>query len=145
MGKIERIFERIENNNLINVIRNGFVAAIPFLLMGAFSLLITSFPITPYQDFITEIWDGKSLCFFSIPSTITQFVPYLLILLISISYSYAKYYNSREPFCMSDYLGNFLRGVCRYECGAGRPGYQHIQPDVDAYCRRNRASLFGLV
>lgn len=97
MGKIERIFERIENNNLINVIRNGFVAAIPFLLMGAFSLLITSFPITPYQDFITEIWDGKVYAFFDSIYNYT-ICALSLILLISISYSYAKYYNSREPF-----------------------------------------------
>ena len=89
MGKIERIFERIENNNLINVIRNGFVAAIPFLLMGAFSLLITSFPITPYQDFITEIWDGKVYAFFDSIYNYT-ICALSLILLISISYSYAK-------------------------------------------------------
>lgn len=97
MGKIERIFERIENNNLINVIRNGFVAAIPFLLMGAFSLMITSFPITPYQDFITEIWDGKVYAFFDSIYNYT-ICALSLILLISISYAYAKYYNSRESF-----------------------------------------------
>lgn len=97
MGKIERIFERIENNNLINVIRNGFVAAIPFLLMGAFSLMITSFPITPYQDFITEIWDGKVYAFFDSIYNYT-ICTLSLILLISISYAYAKYYNSRESF-----------------------------------------------
>lgn len=96
MGKIERIFERIENNTLINVIRNGFASAIPFLLMGAFSLMITSLPIAPYQAFITGIWDGRIYAFFDSVYDYT-ICALSLILLISISYSYAKYYNSREP------------------------------------------------
>lgn len=96
MGKLERIFERIENNTLINVIRSGFVGAIPFLLMGAFSLMITSLPIPAYQNFITQVWDGRVFAFFD---TIYDYTICALsmILLITVSYSYAKYYNSREP------------------------------------------------
>lgn len=96
MGKLDKIFERIENNTLINVIRNGFVAAIPFLLMGAFSLMITSLPITPYQNFITEIWNGRVYAFFDSIYDYT-ICALSLILLITISYYYAKYYNAREP------------------------------------------------
>ena len=96
MGKIERVFERIENNTLINVIRNGFAAAIPFLLMGAFSLMIISLPIPPYQNFITEIWNGRVYAFFDSIYDYT-ICALSLILLITISYYFAKYYNSREP------------------------------------------------
>lgn len=96
MGKLDKIFERIENNTLINVIRNGFVAAIPFLLMGAFSLMITSLPITPYQNFITEIWNGRVYAFFDSIYDYT-ICALSLILLITISYYYAKYYDAREP------------------------------------------------
>lgn len=96
MGKLERTFERIENNTVINVIRSGFAAAIPFLLLGAFSLMITTMPISAYQQFITGLWDGKVYGFFD---TIYNYTlcALSLILLITISYYYAKFYNSREP------------------------------------------------
>lgn len=58
MNKTEKLFEVIENNQLVNVIRNGFVGAIPFLLAGAFSLCITAFPLKAYQTFITGALDG---------------------------------------------------------------------------------------
>ena len=56
---------RISNNSLVRAIRNGLVGLIPILIIGAFALVLKSFPIEAYQNFITTFWDGAFYSFFN--------------------------------------------------------------------------------
>lgn len=76
-------------NTYILAIKHGLMLAIPFLILGSFALLLNSFPVTAYQDFLTTVLDG------AISDTLTvvyncSLGSIALILIITISLSYGK-------------------------------------------------------
>lgn len=49
---------KVQNFIVVRAIRNGLVNIIPVLIIGAFALVLKSFPIPAYQDFLSSFWDG---------------------------------------------------------------------------------------
>ncbi len=56
--RLREIAPKFANLASVMAIRYGLVSVIPVLLVGAFSLMIKSFPIAVYQEFITEFGEG---------------------------------------------------------------------------------------
>ncbi|WP_347559794.1 hypothetical protein [Clostridium sp. AM58-1XD] len=55
---LRQIMSRLQNSIYAQSVRHGLTLAIPFLIMGSFSLLITNFPLACYQDFIGTWLNG---------------------------------------------------------------------------------------
>ncbi len=72
---------------LLNAIRKGLIYLIPLLLLGSFSLLLTSLPIEPYQTFLNYLF-GENWQFFLQYIYNATFGMLSPIIVISISYSY---------------------------------------------------------
>ena len=49
---------KTEQSTIVRSIRNGLVNMIPVLIIGAFALIIKTFPVDGYQDFITSFAGG---------------------------------------------------------------------------------------
>lgn len=56
--KQPRRITRFQNSIYAQSIRHGLTLAIPFLIMGSFSLLFLNFPINGYQDFLEHCFGG---------------------------------------------------------------------------------------
>lgn len=54
-----RLISRFRNSIASQSYRRGLTLAIPFLIMGSFSLLFTNFPNDSYQIFIKKFLDGS--------------------------------------------------------------------------------------
>lgn len=50
--------EKTENLFGVRVIRDGLVTMIPILMIGAFALVLQSFPVEAYQEFINSFAHG---------------------------------------------------------------------------------------
>ncbi|MBQ9481291.1 MAG: hypothetical protein IJU84_03930, partial [Clostridia bacterium] len=50
--------EKMEQLTVVRAIRGGLLTITPVLIIGAFALLIKTFPITAYQNFITGFANG---------------------------------------------------------------------------------------
>ena len=66
-----RFSEKIQHITIVRAIRDGLVSLIPVLIIGAFALVLKSFPIVGYQNFITTFWDGAIYNFFNFIYTAT--------------------------------------------------------------------------
>lgn len=49
----------MENNEFIIAMRRGLLLCIPFLIMGSFCIVFTSFPIPDYQEWIKTVFEGQ--------------------------------------------------------------------------------------
>jgi len=47
--------EKISSNIYLTALKNAFIALIPFLIVGSFFLLLTNFPISGYNEFMTSL------------------------------------------------------------------------------------------
>ena len=52
------VLRRIENLTIVRAIRSGLINIIPVLIIGAFSLILQTFPLTAWQDFLTTAVGG---------------------------------------------------------------------------------------
>ncbi len=73
----------------ITAIRRSLVSLIPILLLGAFALMIKSFPIEGYQKFVLESFDGAIASFLNIIFNAT-FGLLSAYICINIGYHYAS-------------------------------------------------------
>ncbi|MGI6069714.1 MAG: PTS sugar transporter subunit IIC/EAL domain-containing protein [Blautia sp.] len=80
---------RFRNSAVTQSIRHGLTLAIPFLIMGSFSLLIRNFPSSGYQAFLESFLSGAAA---SILETLynVSLGSLALILIITISLSYGQ-------------------------------------------------------
>lgn len=53
--KMLPLAERISSNIYLTALKNAFIALIPFLIVGSFFLLLTNFPISGYNEFMTSL------------------------------------------------------------------------------------------
>ena len=56
--KFMKVINKMQSLAIVNSIRNGLVNMIPVLIIGAFALILKSFPIKGYQTFIAEFANG---------------------------------------------------------------------------------------
>lgn len=88
-NRIIEISNKLQQVAFIKAIRDGLVSMIPILIIGAFSLILKTFPITVYQNFITNSLDGVLLKVFDFVYSAT-FGVLSVYMTFSISRSYMK-------------------------------------------------------
>lgn len=103
----EKFLNKVEDNRILQAIRNGMVLAIPMIMAGSFALLLSSIPISRYQTFINTALNGVIGDVFSVVNSSTLGI-ISLILLLTISYSYEQ---------LTEFKGKFilpLVSLCSY-------------------------------
>lgn len=80
---------RLKNSIYILSIRHGLMLAVPFLILGAFSLLLNSFPIEGYQQFLQQFHHGALVEIFTTIYNVTL-NSIALLLIVTISFSFGK-------------------------------------------------------
>lgn len=84
---------RVGSQRHLVAVRDGFVAIMPLVLVGALAVLINSFPIPAYQDVMINIF-GKSWKSFGANLWTGTFAIMALITVFSTSFSLARSYNA---------------------------------------------------
>ena len=87
--KIVSFIRKTEQTTIVRSIRSGLVNMIPVLIIGAFALIIKSFPVDAYQNFIMEFADGFIYGLFDLIFAAT-FGVLSVYMTFSISRSYMK-------------------------------------------------------
>ena len=82
-----KILSRFQISIFARSIRHGLTLAIPFLIMGSFSLLLNNFPIDSYQVFLTSWLHGTAAQLLNTIYTISL-GSLALVLTVTISISY---------------------------------------------------------
>lgn len=86
--KLQRLYDVMDNSRPLKSIRDGLVMLIPLLLIGAFSVVLRSMPISGYQHFIKTFLDGIFDKIFSFLYNATLgFIAVNLVITISVSYA----------------------------------------------------------
>lgn len=88
---IMKFLEKIEKSRVTNIMRSALTLASPFLLIGAFALLVRDFPNQEYQQFITTFLNG---IVYKLISALFQFTlgSFSLILSITIGISFRNHF-----------------------------------------------------
>lgn len=84
---IKTFVKRVEEATWARAVREGLVAMIPILIIGAFALILQTFPALSYQNFITDFAGGFLLTVFQFVYNAT-FGVLSLYMTISISRAY---------------------------------------------------------
>lgn len=92
-NRIIKTTERFESSFLVRVIRDGLVTMIPVLMIGAFSLILKTFPVGAYQDFIQSFAGGFLYKIFHIVYMGTFSV---MSLYMTVSFS-ISYFSAKAP------------------------------------------------
>ena len=80
---------KVEQSTIVRTVRSGLVNMIPVLIIGAFALIIKTFPIDGYQKFITTFGDGVIYSLFDLIYAAT-FGVLSVYMTFSISRSFMK-------------------------------------------------------
>lgn len=91
---------QIANSVFVRSVHGGLVMLIPVLLLGAFALIVKSFPYQPYQDFIATFASGALLSISNFVYNAT-YGPLSLYATMTVSYSFIREHNGEkmESFC----------------------------------------------
>ncbi|MBP5197804.1 MAG: PTS sugar transporter subunit IIC/EAL domain-containing protein [Lachnospiraceae bacterium] len=63
-AKFEKAFVGLENRTVVRAVREGLIHITPIVIIGAFALILQTFPVKAYQDFIKAFLDGFLLRMF---------------------------------------------------------------------------------
>lgn len=55
---MNKYIQKLENSIVVKTIRAGLINLMPILMIGAFALVLKTFPFNPYQTFISGIFNG---------------------------------------------------------------------------------------
>lgn len=90
MNRWMKCLYAMENNQVLAAIKKGFLLVLPVVMAGSFALLLRSFPIVDYQDWLASFANGAllDLLNFVYDSTV-GFMSLYLVMGISYYYSYA--------------------------------------------------------
>ena len=87
--KKDSLIVRVERSVVVRAVRSGLINLIPVLIVGAFALILGSFPVKPYQEFIGSFAGGFLAKFFDLVNKAT-FGMLSVFMTLSISRSYMK-------------------------------------------------------
>ncbi len=90
--KLMPIAEKLATNRYLLAIRDGFMMAMPLLIIGAMSLLLAYIPIDGYGDFMAKLFGSNWMDFFMVPYHATMAIMTIFVIL-GMSNSLSKYYN----------------------------------------------------
>ena len=94
-NKLLNLASKFQQSNLIRSIRDGLVNMIPVLIIGAFALILKTFPVPAYQTFITTFGNGFLLTLLDFVYSAT-FGVLSVYMTLSISRSYMKIQKDQE-------------------------------------------------
>lgn len=83
------VMSKLEQLTIVNAIRGGLLNIIPILIVGAFALILKTFPVAAYQEFIKNAAGGLLLSFFEFIYSAT-FGVLSIYMTLSISRAYAN-------------------------------------------------------
>lgn len=86
--KMMPVGEKLANNRYLQAIKNAFVMFSPFLIVGSVFLLISSFPIPAYQEFMTSTFGDVWSAVVEIPFN-ASYAFMALFLTFLVGYNYA--------------------------------------------------------
>ena len=105
--KLMPIAEKLATNKYLLAIRDGFMLAMPLLIIGAMSLLFAYLPIPGYETFMSNIFGGNWTSFFIVPFHATMAIMTIFVI-TGISYSLSKHYEiegiSTAAICLTAFL-----------------------------------------
>lgn len=115
MNKFTEVMERkllplamkIESNDYLSAIKDGFIRIMPFLIIGSFFLLIANLPFPGYAEFIVSIFGNKFIGQLNYILDATYSIMALLVV-VSISISLAKRWQLNEVSCALISLVSFM-------------------------------------
>ena len=90
-SKLMPVASKIAENRYLMAIRDGFMLAMPLLILGAMSLLFANFPIPGYGDFMAKVFGANWNVFFVRPFESTMAIMTIFVV-FGIAYSLAKQY-----------------------------------------------------
>lgn len=88
-GRIGKLYEAVDVNRILNVLKQGLIYAIPILMAGCAAVMLLNLPIPPYQSFLDGLLGGavRELLAGIQRGTLDVLS---LVMLITISFSYAQ-------------------------------------------------------
>lgn len=86
--KLMPVGEKIARNHYLQAIKNAFVMFTPFLIVGSVFLLVSSFPIEAYQNFMTNIFGDTWSTIVEIPFN-SAYAFMALFLTFLVGYNFA--------------------------------------------------------
>ncbi|MBS6077230.1 MAG: PTS sugar transporter subunit IIC [Citrobacter freundii] len=98
---------KIEGNDYLSAIKDGFIRIMPFLIIGSFFLLIANLPLPGYNEFIIHIFGNKLIGRLNYVLDATYSIMALLVV-VSTSVSLAKRWQLNEISCALISLVSFL-------------------------------------
>ena len=117
---IKTIIGKVEKLTAVRAIRNGLINMIPVLIIGAFALILKTFPIEAYQNMLTTTAGGYFLTFLDIIYGAT-FGVLSIYMTFSISRSYLKLKADREVVSGGGIIASLLSFFIL--AGAYLPGF----------------------
>lgn len=105
--KILPLAMKIEGNDYLSAIKDGFIRIMPFLIIGSFFLLIANLPIPGYNEFIIRCFGEKFIGRLNYVLDATYSIMALLVV-VSTSVSLAKRWQLNEISCALISLVSFL-------------------------------------
>lgn len=129
MRIISRIYDLIYKFNdyitekpILHAIQNGFTYMIPLVLLGSIALVLLSLPIPAYQNMMTTLLGTEW-------GNILQYIrdgtfnAFSLILVITVSYSYAQEFNNHQVFMIPIMASITALGSYIALLGINEPGF----------------------
>lgn len=98
---------KIEGNDYLSAIKDGFIRIMPFLIIGSFFLLIANLPVPGYSEFIIRHFGDKFIGQLNYVLDATYSIMALLVV-ISTSISLAKRWSLNEISCALISVVSFL-------------------------------------
>lgn len=111
-------FRKMLDSRAIQSIRRGLVTLIPILMIGAFSLVLKSLPVTIYQSFITEQLNGAFYKFFEMVYQAT-FGLLAIYMAVAIGYHYGILASAERRHSL---YGTILVSLACFGILSGFPG-----------------------
>lgn len=93
--KVVPFAARLGANRYLASIRDGLILSMPLMIVGSFTLIITEFPVTAYQDFMLNTFGANWKWFGGVASSCTMGLS-AIIAVVAIGYYLGKSYN-RDP------------------------------------------------
>lgn len=132
---IIRITDKIEQNCAIGAIRQGMIMLIPLLVVGYGALMIASLPITAYQNFITNLWDGWIVDILQcIHKGVNNLFSVILAVTTSVSYSLLK---SQKKGIYSGAGDSIILAIITLAALAGYTGIQYDSFSISSFSNMN--------
>ncbi|POT55349.1 hypothetical protein C3432_19995 [Citrobacter amalonaticus] len=98
---------RIEGNDYLSAIKDGFIRIMPFLIIGSFFLLVANIPVPGYSEFVIRLFGEKFISRLNYILDATYSIMALLVI-VSTSISLAKRWQLNEISCALISLVSFL-------------------------------------